>query len=160
MGDGELKRGELLGRVIRAAVQLQAALEAALQASRLGVSPLGVEVLRLLLHRGPTTRAGLARLLGIQPQTLGRVVAQLTRRRLLEKDIVRGRREVLLAVTPAGLGRFRAALVIMEEQQELWFKGVPSPERALVLSILEFGAEGLQWEAMRRWHPLYRRAML
>ncbi len=160
MGGGELKRGELLGRVIRASVQLQASLEAALQASQLGLTPLGVEVVRLLLERGPTTRAVLARLLGIQPQTLGRLVRQLTRRRLIEKDLVAGRREVFLVVTPVGHSRFRAALVIMEEQQELWFKGVPAPERALVQSIIEFGAEGVQWEAARRWHPLYRGAML
>jgi DNA-binding MarR family transcriptional regulator len=160
MGEEALKRGLLLGQVIRAAVQLQAALEQALQASQSGLTPLGIEVLRLLSERGPTTRAGLSRLLGLQPQTLGRTVAHLFRGRLIAKDAARGRREVFLTVTSDGHTQLGAALALLEAQQELWFKGVPSRERTLVSSILAFGAEGVQWEALRRWHPLYRGAKL
>jgi DNA-binding MarR family transcriptional regulator len=107
----------------------------------------------VLCEYGALCRARAARLLGVQPQSLGRLVPGLVALGAIGREVRVGRKEVRLVVLNEGARLLRQALEVMQQQEALFFRGVGAAERKLVLSIISYGAESVEWEAQRAWCP-------
>ncbi len=93
---------ETANRLHRSCLRLSRVLRAARPGKGISLSRLGV--LGHLYQNGVTTATGLAAYLGLQPQSLTRLIADLERRRLIVRRASNGdHRQVMLKITDAGV---------------------------------------------------------
>jgi len=96
---------EIAGALHRSATLLSRRLLAARAPE--GLSPARLAVLGLLRREGPSTATALASELSIQPQSLTRLLADLTRRSLItRRTAAADRRQSLIEITEAGTALF------------------------------------------------------
>jgi len=152
----ELDQGLMLSGFIRAGLRLRAAMEAGLSASECPLSPQGLEVLRALGVRGSASRAVLARLVGVRPQSLGIVLEEFEARGWVERVSYPGRKAIVCMLTTAGREMLRRSLAAVGAVEQRLFRGVGPKERAMVLSIITYGARTVEWEEGYEWNPLVR----
>jgi DNA-binding MarR family transcriptional regulator len=146
----ELSGGMMLSRLTRALFRIHAMIEAELREGESPLTPRSAETLRLLAMHGQCTRAQLARLLGVRPQSMRRLLNELESDGWLERRTQQGR-EIACAITPAGAWMLKQALGLMQMAQDKYFRGVTQAEQELLLAVVNYGAGTILWDEERSW---------